>query len=240
MNVVASFAADCHWAILQHVAWEGPGLIESIARSRGLSVDTHRVDLTPALPNAEDISGLIIMGGPMGAYETEKYPFLVQECALISEMVTRDRPVLGVCLGAQLLAKSLGARVYPGSASEIGFGSVQLTPAASADPVFAASGTDVPVFHWHGDTFDLPVGATLLASSPIYAQQAFRFGQCVYALQFHFEVNLETWSAWEPHLPSALRASAAELRERVEEAGRSVIGRFFDVAANPRYSSVAR
>ncbi len=240
MTTVPSFTPDCHWAILQHVAWEGPGLIESIARSRGLSVETHRLDLAPTLPNLEDISGLIVMGGPMGVYETERYPFLAQECALISEMVTRDRPVLGVCLGAQLLAKSLGARVFPGSASEIGFGSVQLTPAASADRVFASSGVAMPVFHWHGDTFDLPIGATLLASSPAYAHQAFRFGQCIYALQFHLEVDLATWSAWEPHLPLTLRASAAELREKVEDAGRFVIERFFDVAAKPRLSSVAK
>ena len=123
MNAFPSFTPDCHWAILQHVPWEGPGLIQSIARARGISVKTYRLDLTPAFPNLEDIGGLIVMGGPMGAYETEKYPFLVHECALISEMVRRDRPVLGVCLGAQLLAKSLGARVFSGPASEIGFGS---------------------------------------------------------------------------------------------------------------------
>ncbi len=169
MNVFPSFSTDCHWAILQHVAWEGPGLIASLARARGLSVETHRLDLIPTVPNLEDISGLIVMGGPMGAYETEKYPYLAQECALISEMVRRDRPVLGVCLGAQLLAKSLGASVFPGPASEIGFGSVRLAPAASTDPVFAPSDADIPVFHWHGDTFELPIGATLLASSPMYA-----------------------------------------------------------------------
>ena len=236
MNAFPSFTPDCRWAILQHVAWEGAGLIESIARSRGLSMDTHRLDLASTLPNPEDISGLIVMGGPMGAYETEKYPFLARECALISEVVRRDRPVLGVCLGAQLLAKSLGARVFSGPASEIGFGSVHLAPAASADPVFAASGTDVPVFHWHGDTFDLPIGATLLASSSTYAQQAFRFGRCVYAFQFHIEVDLKTWSAWQPHLPSTLRASAAGLRDKVEEAGRSLLDRFFDVATKPRAS----
>jgi GMP synthase (glutamine-hydrolysing) len=240
LNAFPPFSPDCRWAILQHVAWEGPGLIASVARARGLPVETHRLDLNSTVPKLEDVSGLIVMGGPMGAYETEKYPFLAQECSLISEMVRRGRPVLGVCLGAQLLAKSLGARVFPGPASEIGFGSVRLAPAASADPVFAPSGTDIPVFHWHGDTFELPIGATLLASSPMYAHQAFRFGQCVYALQFHLEVDVETWSAWEPHLPSTLRAPAAELRPRVEDAGRSVIERFFDEAAKPRRAPEAR
>jgi GMP synthase (glutamine-hydrolysing) len=236
LNVFPSFTPDCHWAILQHVAWEGPGLIESIARARGIPVKTYRLDLTPTFPNPDDICGLIVMGGPMGAYETDEYPFLVQECALISEMVKRDHPVLGVCLGAQLLAKSLGARVFPGPASEIGFGSVSLAPAASADPVFAASGTAIPVFHWHGDTFELPIGATLLASSPMYAHQAFRFGRCVYALQFHIEADLETWSTWEPHLPSTLRVSAAGLRERVEDTGGPLLERFFEVATKPRAS----
>lgn len=203
-------------------------------------METHRLDLIPTVPNLEDISGLIVMGGPIGAYEAEKYPYLAQECALISEMVRRDRPVLGVCLGAQLLAKSLGARVFSGPASEIGFGSVRLAPAASTDPVFAPSGTEIPVFHWHGDTFELPIGATLLASSPMYAHQAFRFARCVYALQFHIEADLETWSAWEPHLPSTVRTSAVEQRERVEDVGRSVIERFFNVAAEPRYTSEAK
>ncbi len=217
------------WVVLQHVAWEGPGLIASAARDRGLAVEIHRVDLTPAIPGSEDLDGLVVMGGPMGAYETEKYPFLEQECVLISEMIRNCRPVLGVCLGAQLLAKSLGARVFPGPASETGFGSVFLSPEASEDSVFAAFETEIPVFHWHGDTFDLPAGATLLASSSMYAHQAFRFGQCAYALQFHFEVDMETWCAWKPYLSSAVRASAAELRERVENAGRGIIDRFFDV-----------
>ena len=216
------------WVVLQHVAWEGPGLIASVARDRGLAVEIHRLDLTPAIPGSEDLDGLVVMGGPMGAYETEKYPFLEQECALISEMTRNRRPVLGVCLGAQLLAKSLGARVFPGLASEIGFGSVFLSPEARDDSVFAALGTEIPVFHWHGDSFDLPTGAILLASSSMYPHQAFRFGQCAYALQFHLEVDLETWCAWRPYLSSAVWASAAELRERVEKAGRGMIERFFD------------
>lgn len=234
MNASSPYSPNRHWAVLQHVAWEGPGLIASVAGARGLPVVTHRLDLNPALPDPEELNGLIVMGGPMGAYETEQYPVLAQECALISEMVRRERPVLGVCLGAQLLAKSLGARVFPGPASEIGFGSVRMTPAASTDPVFAPSGAGLPVFHWHGDTFELPAGATLLASTPMYAHQAFRFGHCVYALQFHLEVDRETWSAWEPHLPSTVPASAAELRQSIEDTGRSVIERFFDAATRPR------
>jgi GMP synthase-like glutamine amidotransferase len=159
---------------------------------KGITMEIHRLDLSPTIPHPEDLDGFVVMGGPMGAYETEKYPFLEQECALISEMVKKHRPVVGVCLGAQLLAKALGARVFPGPANEIGFGCAQLGPEASKDPVFAAAGTDIPVFHWHRDTFDLPVGATLLASSPVYPHQAFRFGERAYALQFHLEVDPDT------------------------------------------------
>ena len=101
----------------------------------------------------------------MGAYETDKHPFLAAECNLIAELVRQDRPVLGVCLGAQLLARALGARVFRGHGPEIGFGFVDLTTAGQQDPLFRSSGPSIPVFHWHGDTFDLPEGSTLLASS---------------------------------------------------------------------------
>lgn len=217
------------WLVLQHVAWEGPGLIASVARSRGLPVNVHRLDLNPAIPPSEDLGGLIVMGGPMGAYETDKHPFIEPECALISQMVGSGRPVLGVCLGAQLLAKALGAHVFPGPASEIGFGSVQLAPGASDDPVFAGCDAEIPVFHWHGDTFDLPAGATLLASSSNYAHQAFRVGPRAYALQFHLEPDPETWSAWEAKLPPEIRVSANQ-REAIMHTGRAVIERFFDAA----------
>ena len=219
------------WVVLQHVAWEGPGLIAAIARRRGLSVNVHRLDLNPAMPPSEDLGGLVVMGGPMGAYETDKYPFIEPECALISQMVSSGRPVLGVCLGAQLLAKSLGAHVFPGPATEIGFGLVQLVPQAGDDPVFAGCDAEIPVFHWHGDTFDLPAGATLLASSPICAHQAFRVGQRAYALQFHLEADQETWSAWEPQLPSDVRVSEDQ-RERVQNIGRAVIENFFEATTN--------
>lgn len=225
------------WVVFQHVDWEGPGLISSLARSRGISLEIFHLGLRPTITTLDNVDGLVVMGGPMGAYETAKYPFLARECDQISMMVHAGRPVLGICLGAQLIAKVLGSRVFPGPESEIGFGSVRLAPGARGDPVFAGCGTSLPVFHWHGDTFDLPAGATLLASSSMYAHQAFRFGQYVYALQFHLEVDLETWSGWQAHLPSAVSASAG-LRERVEDTGRAVIGKFFDTAT--RFSRARR
>jgi len=102
------------WSVLQHVAWEGPGLIAREAAGCGVSLDTWRPNLDVKFPVASDIEGLIVMGGPMGAYDIDKYPFLAEECSLIEDMVRRGRPVLGICLGAQLLARALGARVLPG------------------------------------------------------------------------------------------------------------------------------
>ena len=173
---------------------------------------------------------MVVMGGPMGAYETDKFPFLAEECTLIAEIVRRDRPVLGVCLGAQLLAKALGARVFPGHGPEIGFGSVRLTRYGERDGLLAPAGPEIPVFHWHGDTFDLPKGAVLLASSAKYPHQAFRFGEHAYGLQFHVEPDAGVWSAWHEHLPAALIEGSEERRRAVERAGKSIIARFIDIA----------
>jgi GMP synthase (glutamine-hydrolysing) len=169
------------------VAWEGSGLIGAEADVRGLHPEVLRLDLCACLPLPDEVEGLIVMGGPMGVYEYDKYPFLAAECRFIAEMVRHNRPVLGVCLGAQLLARALGARVFPGHKPEVGFGLVKLTAEGDRDPLFGPEGPQIPVFHWHGDTFDLPQGATLLASSADYPHQAFRFEQRAYGLQFHVE-----------------------------------------------------
>jgi GMP synthase (glutamine-hydrolysing) len=220
----------CRWIILQHVAWEGPGLIALEAKSRGLNVEVRRLDRGDIIPDLNYLDGLVVMGGPMGAYDLDKYPFLAKECRLIEEAVWNDRPVLVVCLGAQLLASTLGANVFQGSGSEIGFGSVKVTPAGKQDPLFGPAGDSIPVFHWHGDTFDLPQGATLLASSPMYSHQAFRFGSRAYGLQFHIEPDSKTWSDWQEHLPTELSVEIGFRRDQVEQVGRKIIARFFDNA----------
>lgn len=218
------------WTILQHVAWEGPGLIAAEAHARVLRTDIRRLDLGVGLPRPEQIEGLVVMGGPMGAYETDKHPFLAAECDLIAELVRQDRPVLGVCLGAQLLARALGARVFPGHGPEIGFGAVELTAEGKRDALFGSHGPSLPVFHWHGDTFDLPEGSTLLASSAEYPHQAFRFGRYAYGLQFHIEPDSITWSAWHEHLPPISTERAEQRRRVIEQVGRSILARFFDVS----------
>jgi len=103
------------WTVLQHVAWEGPGLIAAEARMRGQHLDIRRLDLGATVPEVCEVDGLVVMGGPMGVYEARKYPFLTEECRLIEKSLKSGRPVLGVCLGAQLLAHALGAKVFPGA-----------------------------------------------------------------------------------------------------------------------------
>jgi GMP synthase-like glutamine amidotransferase len=219
--------------VLQHVAWEGPGLIASIARQQGLHVDIHRLDLGASVPKAEDVRALVVMGGPMGAYEANQYPFLLEERSLIAEIVKRGRPGLGVCLGAQLLAHALGARVFPGPKPEIGFGTVQLTADGMKDSLLGPAGPLIPVFHWHGDTFDLPEKAVLLASSSEYPHQAFRIGSHVYGLQFHVEPDADIWSAWRPHLSSIHDSAWGAKSVEIERVGRELIARFLGlVAAN--------
>jgi len=217
-----------HWIVLQHVAWEGPGIIAQEAAKRGHEVDVRRLDREDALPEADDIQGLVVMGGPLGAYEEASHPFLRKECELLATMARSGRPVLGVCLGAQLLAKALGARVFRGHGPEIGFGSVELTPAAQQDPLFAGAGDTLPVFHWHSDTFTLPDGAELLASSSMYAHQAFRFGGLAYGLQFHVEPDASTWAQWMPHLTEGLIDKAPLEQQAIEATGKRVIAKFFD------------
>ena len=147
-------------------------------------------------PDWREFEGLIVMGGPMGAYEEEAHRWLRSEKALIREAAQAGHPVWGVCLGAQLLAAALGARVYPGEAgAEVGMLPVELTDEALADPVFAGAPSSFPTLQWHGDTFELPDGATLLASSPAYPNQAFSYRNA-YALQFHLEVTPELAREW--------------------------------------------
>jgi GMP synthase (glutamine-hydrolysing) len=215
--------------IVQHVASEGPGLIATIARQRDLSVDVRQMDLGDPLPDISSIAGLIVLGGPMGAYEAEEHPHLLAEQRLLEAATAQGLPVLGVCLGAQLLAAALGARVFKGPTEEIGFGEVKLTDEGSDDPLLGPAGRSFPAFHWHGDTFDLPEGATHLASTRAYRHQAFRAGARAWGLQFHIELDAALAREWAGQLPRSARPSDVQLAA-IEKTGRGVLNRFFELA----------
>lgn len=181
---------------IRHVAFEDLGTLEPLLARRGFTVsyrDAAVDDL--AAPDIAAADLLIVLGGPIGAYEGELYPFLEQELRSIERRLAAEKPVLGICLGSQLIALALGARVYPGTGKEIGWAPVSLTEVGRASPL-APFGKGAPVLHWHGDTFDLPRGAVHLAMTERYRHQAFAWGRQALALQFHLEVEaagLERW-----------------------------------------------
>jgi len=205
----------------RHVPFEDLGLIRAPLEERGISIEYADLYLSGApFPDVTQAAGLIFMGGPMSA--NDDLPYLRQELQLISQAIERRQPVLGVCLGAQLIAKALGAKVYRNAVKEIGWFEIHLTEAAACDPLLAGLGPAETVFHWHGETFDLPPGAEWLAYSEACRNQAFRAGAGVYGLQFHLEVTpamIEDWCAQdancgdvrELHAPIDSRRNAARL-----------------------------
>ena len=181
----------------RHVPFEDLGLIRASLEERGISIEYADLFRPGApVPDTTQAAGLIFMGGPMSA--NDDLPWLRQELQLISRAVERRQPVLGVCLGAQLIAKALGSRVYRNAVKEIGWFDIHLTEAGARDALFAGIGPVETVFHWHGETFDLPPGAQWLAYSEACRNQAFRAGANTYGLQFHLEVTpamIEDWCA---------------------------------------------
>jgi GMP synthase (glutamine-hydrolysing) len=182
--------------VLQHIACEPPGVYEDVLNERGETIQRVELDEGEPLPDWRAFDAIIAMGGPMGALDEVDHPWLADEKRLIGDAVRSGLPFWGVCLGVQLLAASLGARVYPGSAPEVGLLPVTLTDEALADPVFAGMPRELLSLQWHGDTFDLPDGSALLAGSPAYPNQAFRFGSAAYGVQFHLEVSPALAREW--------------------------------------------
>jgi GMP synthase-like glutamine amidotransferase len=192
--------------VFQHAATEGPSAVRTRAEARGLSVVVHDFSAGAPVP-AELPRGdiLVVMGGAMGVGDQDdpRYPFLRPELDLLRRLVAEDRPVLGVCLGSQLLAAALGAPVYalhagdpPVRVREVGWGAITFTRTAAEEPVLSGMNESEVVVHWHGDTFDLPEGATLLASSLVCKNQMFRVGRRVFGLQFHVEVTADEVLHW--------------------------------------------
>jgi GMP synthase-like glutamine amidotransferase len=184
------------------------------------------------LPEPGGIERLVVMGGPMGANDDGAHPYLRAERALLRSLVERGTPILGVCLGAQLLAAALGADVRRGPAPEIGAGSVHLCDAAASDPLLATVGSaSMPVFHWHGDTFELPAGATHLASSLDYPHQAFRVGNA-WGFQFHVELRATDADVVQANLGRGRTVTEAEL-SAIEPVGAPIIDAFLALPGRP-------
>ena len=181
--------------VLQHISCEPPGVYEDELADWGVGLHRVEVDEGEPIPDWRGFDGIIVRGGPMGAYAQERLPWLASEQRLLADAAAAGAPVWGVCLGAQLLAASLGARVAPGGDPEVGVLTVQCTPAARTDPVFSHLPAEFPALQWHGDTYELPAGAVQLARSDSYEQQAFVAGRA-YALQFHLEVTSELATLW--------------------------------------------
>ena len=172
---------------LQHVPFEGLASIEQWVTKKDYILSATKFYNGDTLPSVDDLDWVIVMGGPMNIYEDDKYPWLTLEKPFIQEAIKKNKIVIGICLGSQLLADVLGSKVYKGQEKEIGWYPIQLTTEAQKSPIFASLPTSFPVFHWHGDTFDLPLGAVRLASSEVCANQAFIYEDRVLGLQFHLE-----------------------------------------------------
>jgi len=174
--------------VLQHAAPEGPASIGDALKRRGIGMKIVRIDQGAAVPGSMDgAAGLVVMGGPMSAYDP--IPHVTAELQLIGQALEDGVPILGVCLGSQLLAAALGARVYSSGRKEIGWHEVRLRPEAAKDALWHGLDERFMGFHWHGDIFDLPKGAVPLASSSLTELQAYRSGDSAYGLLFHLEVG---------------------------------------------------
>jgi GMP synthase-like glutamine amidotransferase len=173
----------------QHVPFEGLGTIESWLVARGGPPTVTRFYAGDPVPKTSDFDRLIVMGGPMGVHDQDRHPWLKDEIAVIGEAIIAGKTVMGICLGAQLIAAALGSKVYPNGRKEIGWFPVTLTDEGRRSPLLKGFPPELTVFHWHGDTFDLPPESTHLMTSEACANQAFNYRDRVIGLQFHLEVT---------------------------------------------------
>ncbi len=181
--------------VVRHLQFEDLGTFAAVLEERGYRIHYLEAGLDNLAPAAH-AELLIILGGPIGAYEEERYPFLHDELALLRTRLAEERPTLGICLGAQLMARALGAAVYPGPGKEIGWFPLNLTPQGADSPLAPLAGELTNMLHWHGDTFDLPEGAQLLASTPLCRHQAFSLGKHALAFQCHPEADASRIEQW--------------------------------------------
>jgi GMP synthase (glutamine-hydrolysing) len=226
--------------VLKHISCEGPGRLADFSAERGVSLRVVDLERNERLPALDGFAALVVLGGPMNVDEEEKFPWLKAETALIREALGQELPILGLCLGGQLLAKAAGGRVTKNPVKEIGNFFVELTEEGKADPLFAGFGEEFPVFQWHGDTFSDLNGGVLLARSEACAHQAFRWGKNAYGLQFHMEVTEPMAHEWaheyNPELieekldPSEIAAGFSANEKHYAELSRKLFANFFRIA----------
>jgi GMP synthase (glutamine-hydrolysing) len=228
--------------IEQEPSLEGTGLLGKRLEAHGLPyrrLRTWRESFEGV--HARDYAAVMPLGGNMHAWREDEHPFLRDERLLLGEALEEGVPVLGICLGAQLLARTLGADVAAGSAPEIGWLEVTPTPAAASDPVLGHLGGPASVFQWHVDAFELPPGASRLATSPAYPNQAFRHGDS-WGVQFHPEVDFDQFEIWIGNQPGAAAANGideAKLRAAVRRGSRSAASRAFREGLFDRFLAYA-
>jgi len=223
--------------VIRHVAFEDLGTFAPVLGGAGFDISVMDAGVDDIFEPIVRSDLVVVLGGPIGVYEQERYPFLVDELRALSKRVREGRPTLGICLGAQLLAAALGARVYPGHAKEIGLAPVTLTEAGAGSCLAPLHGQ--PVLHWHGDTFELPEHAVRLASTPLYENQAFSLGRNVLGLQFHPEADAHRFEQWlighTGDLSAAgidvgtLRASMKQAGSAMRIAGVSMLGHWLEL-----------
>ncbi len=220
--------------VFQHVAAEPLGTLDALIRARGHRTRFVNFDREPdATPSIDRYRGLIVLGGPMNVEDRHALPHLRTELEVIEQALEADKPVLGICLGAQLLAHVLGGEVRHNGASEIGWHDIETTAQGRTDPVLAPLQSLEKVFQWHSYTFEVPTAAELLATGDICRNQAFRYGESAYGFQFHMEMSEALVHRWleAPRHAAALAAQGDNSRERIREDTKKHLAKMQGVAA---------
>ena len=230
--------------VFQHVPHEILGTLHPMLKDAGFRIRYVNFGRSNySIPNLRGYDGLVVLGGPMNVDQSDEYPYLVPEVEAIGEFIGMDAPMLGVCLGSQLIAKALGAEVRGNPKKEIGWYDLSTTEEGEKDPLLGGFGPVEKVFQWHGDTFGIPAGAVRLASSPLCANQAFRYGDKVYGFQFHLEVDepmIERWlvapvntkeleELGDEISPEVIRTQTPGYMEGLSKLSRRTFGGFIDL-----------